>query len=162
MNMIEESIRETIEIVVKVRVIEEIIDQGMIIEIHLEMIGGIMTETVTSLIGIMTDNEVETLIEEIGMVIGIEGDRIQYLCKMATLKKTKKLVFKTNCRLMQVKSIAKCSKESILQYFRPLLSYQLLYRSLYCLFFSGRFTQVLLYVFILVHEPGYSTPLVSS
>ena len=77
MNMIEGSIRETIEIVVKVRVIEETIDQGMIIEIHLEMIGGIMTETVMSLIGIMTDNEVETLIEEIGMVIGIEGDRIQ-------------------------------------------------------------------------------------
>ena len=77
MNMIEGSIRETIEIVVKVRVIEETVDQGMIIEIHLEMIGWIMTETVTSLIGIMTDNEVETLIEEIGMVIGIEGDRIQ-------------------------------------------------------------------------------------
>ena len=77
MNMIEGSIRETIGIVVKVRVIEETIDRGMIIEIHLEMIGGIMTETVMSLIGIMTDNEVETLIEEIGMVIGIEGDRIQ-------------------------------------------------------------------------------------
>ena len=74
--MIEGSIRETIEIVMKVRVIEETIDQGMIIEIHLEMIGGIMTETVMSLIGIMTDNEVEMLIEEIGMVIGIEGDRI--------------------------------------------------------------------------------------
>ena len=77
MNMIEGSFRETIEIVVKVRVIEETIDQGMIIEIHLEMIGGIMTEIVMSLIGIMTDNEVEMLIEEIGMVIGIEGDMMQ-------------------------------------------------------------------------------------
>ena len=33
----------------------------------------------------------------------------QNLCKTATLKKTK-LVFKTNYRLMQVKSIAKCSQ----------------------------------------------------
>ena len=35
-----------------------------------------------------------------------------------TLKKD----FKTNNRLMQVKSIAECSKGSILQYFRPSLS----------------------------------------
>ena len=36
----------------------------------------------------------------------------------------KKLVFKANYRLMQVKSIAECSKGgSILQYFRPSLSY---------------------------------------
>ena len=37
-------------------------------------------------------------------------------------KKTKKC-FKTDYRLMQVKSIVECSKESILQYFRPSLSY---------------------------------------
>ena len=47
---------------------------------------------------------------------------------------------------MQVKSIAECSKGSILQYFRPLLSYHLSLRSLFCLFLSGRFTQVLLYL----------------
>ena len=35
------------------------------------------------------------------------------------------LVFKTNYRLMQVKSIAECSPWSILQYFRPSLSYSL-------------------------------------
>ena len=35
---------------------------------------------------------------------------------------------------------------SILQYFRPSLSYQLLLRPLLCLFLSGRFTQVLLYI----------------
>ena len=46
---------------------------------------------------------------------------------------------------MQVKCIVECSKWSILQYFRPSLSYQLLLRSLLCLFLSGRFTQVLLY-----------------
>ena len=34
----------------------------------------------------------------------------------------------------------------ILQYFRPSLSYHLSFRSLFCLFLSGRFTQVLLYV----------------
>ena len=52
---------------------------------------------------------------------------------------------KINYHLMQVKSIAECSKGSILQYFRPSLSYQLSLRSLLCLFLSGHFTQVLLY-----------------
>ena len=47
---------------------------------------------------------------------------------------------------MQVKSIAECSKGSILQYFRSSLSYQLLLRSLFCLFLSGPFTQALLYI----------------
>ena len=55
------------------------------------------------------------------------------------------MVSKTIYRLMQVKSIAECSKGSILQYFRPSLSYQLSFRPLFCLFLSGRFTQVLLY-----------------
>ena len=43
---------------------------------------------------------------------------------------------------MQVKSIA---EESILQYFRPSLRYQLSIRSLFCLFLSGRLREVLLY-----------------
>ena len=46
---------------------------------------------------------------------------------------------------MQVKSIAEFSKGSILQYFQPALSNHLSLRSLFCLFLSGRFTQVLLY-----------------
>ena len=46
---------------------------------------------------------------------------------------------------MQVKNIAECSKGSILQYFRPSLSYHLSLRSLFCLFLSCRFIQVLLY-----------------
>ena len=54
------------------------------------------------------------------------------------------MVFKSNYRLMQVVSIAECSKWSILQYFPPSLCYQLLLRSLFCLFLSGRFTHVLL------------------
>ena len=35
----------------------------------------------------------------------------------------------------------------LLQYFRPSLSYQLLLRSLFCLFLSDRFIQVILYVY---------------
>ena len=54
----------------------------------------------------------------------------------------KNLVFKTNYRLMQVESIAECAKGSILQYFWPSLSYHVSFRSLFCLFLSGRFTQV--------------------
>ena len=61
-------------------------------------------------------------------------------------KKRPKLVFKTNYRLMQVKRIAECSKESILQYFLPPLSYHMSLRSLFCLFVSGRLRQVLLYM----------------
>ena len=49
-----------------------------------------------------------------------------------------KIVFMTDYRLMQVKIIAECSKGSILQYFRPLLSYFLSLRS-FCLFLSGQF-----------------------
>ena len=40
---------------------------------------------------------------------------------------------------MQVKSIAECSKGSILQYFRPSLMYHLSLRSLFCLFFEWPF-----------------------
>ena len=51
-------------------------------------------------------------------------------------KRTPKMVFNTDYRLMQVKSIAECSKGSVLQHFRPSLSY--MYHSplrpLFCLF----------------------------
>ena len=60
--------------------------------------------------------------------------------------KDQKLVFKTNYLLMQVKSIAEFCKGSILQYFKPSLSYHLSLRYLFCLFLSDRFTQVLLYI----------------
>ena len=62
-------------------------------------------------------------------------------------KRRLKLVFKTDYRLMQVKSIAECSKGSILQYFRPSSSYHLSLRSLFCQGLSGHLRQVLLYVF---------------
>ena len=48
---------------------------------------------------------------------------------------------------MQVKSIAECSNGSILQYFRPSFSYHLSLISLFCLFLSGHFTQVLLNIY---------------
>ena len=54
------------------------------------------------------------------------------------------MVFKSDYCLMQVKSIAECSKGSILQYFRPSLSYHLSLRSLFCVRLSGRLRQVLL------------------
>ena len=60
---------------------------------------------------------------------------------------------KTNYRLMQVKSIAECSKGSILQYFWPSLSCLLFLRSLFCLFFQWLlrtgFTALTTYMYIL-------------
>ena len=70
-------------------------------------------------------------------------------CVKRPLSKSQKLFFKTNYRLMQVKSIAECSKGSILQYFRPSLSYHLSLRSLFCIFWSGCFVclfDLILYV----------------
>ena len=49
-------------------------------------------------------------------------------------------------------------KYCILQYFRPLLSYHLSLRSLFCLFLSGCFTQVLLYVYVFLGECSDVTP----
>ena len=63
-------------------------------------------------------------------------------------QKDQKLFFKTNYRIIQVKSIAECSTS---QCFQPLLSYQLLLRSLFCLFLSGHFTHVLLYWTFTMH-----------
>ena len=54
-------------------------------------------------------------------------------------KRILKLVFKTDYRSMQIKSI--------LQYFQPSLSCHLSLRSLFCLFLSGRLRQVLLYMY---------------
>ena len=67
----------------------------------------------------------------------------QTCLKWPLIRKTK-IGFKTEYRLMQVESIAECSKGSILQYFLPSLSYHLSFRSLFCLFLSGWLRQVLL------------------
>ena len=58
-------------------------------------------------------------------------------CLKRPLKRKTKIVFKTDYilyRLMQDEPIAECSNWSILQYFRPSLSYHLSVRSLFCLF----------------------------
>ena len=63
---------------------------------------------------------------------------------------------------MQVKSIAECSKGSILQYFRPSLSYHFPLRPLFCLFLSDRLRQGLLYIMVYccVHSrKGESPPI---
>ena len=70
------------------------------------------------------------------------------------------MFFKTNYRLMHVNCIAECFKGSILQYFRPSLSYHLSLRSLFCLFLSDRLSQVLLYNFLFqVHYTPNTPPL---
>ena len=51
-------------------------------------------------------------------------------CVKGPLSKGPKKIFKTDYCLMQVKSLTECSKGSILQYFRPSLSYQFSLRPL--------------------------------
>ena len=51
------------------------------------------------------------------------------MSKTATLKATKKLVFKTNYRLMKVESIAECSKGSVLQYFQPFIKLPFVFKT---------------------------------
>ena len=65
-------------------------------------------------------------------------------CLRGHSKKKTKIVFKTDYHLMQVKNIAEFSPWSILQYFRPSLSYHLPLRPVLCLFLSSRLRQVLL------------------
>ena len=59
-------------------------------------------------------------------------------CVQGPLSKRQKMVFKTDYRLMQVKSIAECSKGIFLQCFRHSLSNHSSLRPLFCLFLSGR------------------------
>ena len=54
-------------------------------------------------------------------------------------------MFMTNGSLMKVQIIAECSAWSILQYFWPALSKNKSWKPIFCLFESGRFTQVSLY-----------------
>ena len=54
----------------------------------------------------------------------------------------------TNGSQMKVESIAECSLWSILQYFWTALSDNWSWKPIFCLFESGRFTQVLLYFLI--------------
>ena len=58
----------------------------------------------------------------------------RFYCLKRPLKKNQNLVFYTDYRLMQVKSIAECSKGSIRQYFWIALSYHLSLRSFLSIF----------------------------
>ena len=73
------------------------------------------------------------------------------LCLAAPEREDQYLFLRFNDRLMPFKSIAECSHWSILQYFRPSLSYHLSVRYLFCLFLSGRLRQVLLHWGLVVH-----------
>ena len=68
-------------------------------------------------------------------------DQFPYVCCYS--KTSAKICFQD--QTSQVKSIAECSKRSFQKYFLPSLSYHLSLRTLFCLFLSGRFTQVLSY-----------------
>ena len=67
-------------------------------------------------------------------------------CLKRPLQKKKTLGFQDHFSLNAGQKYCRMLKESILQYFRPSLSYNLSSRPLFCLFLSGRLRQVLLYV----------------
>ena len=69
------------------------------------------------------------------------------ICVKRPLSKRPKIGFQDQSSLNVGRSIAKCSKGSILQYFWPSINYHLSLRSLFCLFLSGHFTQFLLLYF---------------
>ena len=74
-------------------------------------------------------------------VVYLHTDTFMHICILTADHKVKPVLSghskkKTSYCLMQVKSIAECSKGSILQFFWPSLSYHLLLRSLFCLFFE--------------------------
>ena len=66
-------------------------------------------------------------------------------CLKQPLKKKTKIGFKDRISLNAGQKYCRMRQESILQYFPPSFSYHLSLIPLFCLFLSGRFTQVLLY-----------------
>ena len=74
---------------------------------------------------------------------------VQYnLCKTTALKKGKNAFQEQSLLKVHAKCIAECSNGSILQYFRPSLSYHLSLGPYFCLFLSGRLREVLLYTVV--------------
>ena len=67
-------------------------------------------------------------------------------CLKWPLKKRSKIDFQDRLSLNAGRKYCRMLQKSILQYFRPALSYHLSLRSLFCLCLSGRFRQVILYV----------------
>ena len=62
------------------------------------------------------------------------------------LKQRPKIGFQDPLLLNTVQKYCRMLQESILQYFRPSLSYHLSLRPLFCLFLGDRLRQVLLYL----------------
>ena len=69
---------------------------------------------------------------------------IQYTCLKRPLKKKIKNGFQDRLSLNAGQKYCRMLSRSILQYFRPSLSYHLSSRTLFCLFLTGRLRQVLL------------------
>ena len=85
------------------------------------------------------------VIKAAASLLALVGTIIKYskTCVIRPLSKRRKIVFHNQLSLNVGQKY--CRMLPILQYFRPSLSYHLSSRSLFCLFLSGRFTQVLLY-----------------
>ena len=71
--------------------------------------------------------------------------RYSKICLKRPLKKKTKIGFQDRLSLNAGQKYCRMLSWSILQYFRPSLSYHLSLRPLFCLFLSGRLRQVLLY-----------------
>ena len=67
-------------------------------------------------------------------------------CHKRPLKKKTRIGFQDRLSLNTGQKYCRMLQESILQYFRPSLSYHLSLRPLLCLFLSGRLRQILLYM----------------
>ena len=81
-------------------------------------------------------------------LVRISNFKFSKTCVNLPLSKRLKIGFRSRPIIAKCRSKVLQKQGSILQYFRPSLSYHLRLRSLFCLFLSGRFTQVLLYVFL--------------
>ena len=68
-------------------------------------------------------------------------------CLKGPLKKNTKIGFQYPLSLNAGRKYCRMLQESILQYFRPSLSYHLSLRPLFCLFLSGHLRQILLYMY---------------
>ena len=78
-------------------------------------------------------------------------------CLKRSLKKKTKNGFQDRLSLNAGQKYCRMLKESILQYFRPSLSYHLSLRHFFCLFLSGRLIQVLLYLTLMSRDMWFTT-----
>ena len=86
------------------------------------------------------------------MVMYLTVDTVKPVLNGHSIIRTK-IGLQNRLSLNAVQAYCKMLQESILQYFRPSLSYHLSLRLLFCLFLSGRLRQVLLYIQKQVNMP---------